>query len=143
MAAFETFNVPLILCGCFYLLLCVFSIVTGLIYLSGKRELNPLELSEKTMEKLADPQKRQSFARFMGGVTFVVGLVQGLSAFCLLKGQSPAFYGIALGFTLFSICSVLMKLKGKRNAFPLLKLVAYVAILVVLCLPGTRSLFFA
>ena len=40
-------NLPLILCGAFYAVLCVFSIVTGIIYMSGKRELNPMELSEK------------------------------------------------------------------------------------------------
>ena len=40
MIAFETMNLPLILCGLFYGVLCIFSIVTGLIYMSGKRKLN-------------------------------------------------------------------------------------------------------
>ena len=140
--AIESQNLPLVGSGLFYLLLCVFSIVTGLIYLSGKRELNPLELSPKTMERLSDPEKRMSFAKKMGFVTFVVGIVQGITSYAILKGGSPVFYGIALGFTLFSICSVLFKLKGRINAFPLLKLVAYLAILVVLLLGSSRQLFF-
>lgn len=37
-------TVLLCICALFYSVLCVFSIVTGIIYLSGKKELNPLEL---------------------------------------------------------------------------------------------------
>ena len=44
----------LILSGIFYAVLCVFSIVTGLIYMSGKRKLNPLELSDKYVEKICN-----------------------------------------------------------------------------------------
>lgn len=132
----------LILSGLFYALLCVFSIVTGLIYMSGKRKLNPLELSDSFMERLSDPEKLARFTRTMGLVTFVVGLVQGLTAFSILKAGSPLLYGIALGFTLFSIGSVAFKLRGKISAFPLLKAAAYVSILAVLVLPGTRALFF-
>ena len=40
-------NILLILCGIFYAVLCVFSIVTGLMYASGKKEMNPLELSDR------------------------------------------------------------------------------------------------
>lgn len=140
--AFQSPSVPLILCGAFYTLLCVFSMVTGLIYVSGKKQLNPLELSDRFMEKLADPEKRRRFTVRMGFVTFVVGLVQGLTAFALFRAGSPRLYGIALGFTVFSIASVGFKLKGKINAFPLLKLGAYMAILIVLLLGSTRSLFF-
>ena len=39
------------ICGAFYALLCVFSIVTGLLYSSGRKELNPLELSDRFMER--------------------------------------------------------------------------------------------
>lgn len=141
-AAIAEQNIPLILCAVFYGVLCVFSIVTGVIYITGRRELNPLELSDKTMERLQDPEKRKAFAKKMGLVTFVVGIVQGMTSYAILKGGSPALYGLAVGFTLFSIASVLFKLKGKINAFPLMKLVFYVAILVVLCLGGTRALFF-
>jgi len=119
----------LILCGVFYSILCIFSIVTGLIYVSGKRKLNPLELSDKFMEKLSDPEKMRQFTTKMGWVTFVVGLVQGMTAYSIFSGK---YYWLALGFTIFSICSVAFKLKGKINAFPLLKCVSYVAILLVL-----------
>ena len=140
--ALETRNIPLILCGAFYALLCVFSIVTGLIYLTGRRELNPLELPDRFVRRLNDEGNLERFARFMGLVTFVVGIVQGLTARAIILAGSPARYWLALGFTIFSIGSVSAKLKGKINAFPLLKAVAYVAILIVLLLPSTRALFF-
>ena len=132
----------LILCGAFYALLCVFSIVTGLLYAGGKKELNPLELSDRFLARYADPEKRRRFAVRMGWVTFFVGIVQGIAAYAILKGHSAVYYWIALGFTLFSIASVAFKLKGKISAFPLLKSAAYAAILIVLLLRGTRSLFF-
>ena len=137
-----THSIPLLLCGGFYALLCVFSIVTGLIYMSGRKKLNPLELSDRFMQKLSDPEKLHRFTVRMGFVTFVVGLVQGLTAWALLRAGSPGRYALALGFTLFSIASVSFKLKGKINAFPLMKLAAYLAILIALLLSGTRSLFF-
>ena len=99
-------NIPLILCGCFYALLCVFSIVTGIIYMTGKRELNPLELSDSFMEKLQDPDKLKSFTKKMGLVTFIVGIVQGITAFAIFMQGKEAYYWIAVGFTLFSIFSV-------------------------------------
>lgn len=135
-------NLPLFLSGAFYGLLCVFSIVTGLIYMSGKKKLNPLELPDSFVEKLEDEDKLKSFTVRMGFVTFVVGIVQGITAYAILRQGSALFYWIALGFTLFSIASVAFKLKGKINAFPLLKLAAYLAILCVLLLSGTRKLFF-
>ena len=135
-------SLPLILCGAFYALLCVFSIVTGIIYFSGKRELNPLELSDSFVKKLDTAEKRQAFAKKMGLVTFVVGIVQGITAYCAALGNSPLHYWIALGFTIFSIGSVSVKLKGKINLFPILKSVAYVTILVILLLKGSRAFFF-
>lgn len=135
-------DVLLILCAAFYALLCVFSIVTGMIYMSGKRELNPLELSDSFMRKLSDPEKLKAFTIRMGKVTFIVGIVQGITAYAILRAQGALLYGIALGFTIFSICSVAFKLKGKINAFPLLKSAAYTAILVILLLGSTRALFF-
>ena len=136
-------NIPVIACGLFYALLCVFSIVTGLIYVLGLKELNPVELSDKTMQKYSDPDKLREFAAKMGFVTIFVGFVQGLAAFCLFKGYSPIWYWIALGFTIFSICSVLFKLKGKISAFPIIKLVFYLLILIILLLSSTRDLFFS
>lgn len=135
-------NILLILCGVFYSVLCVFSIVTGLIYASGKKELNPLELSDKFMKKLNTNEALNKFTIKMGWVTFVVGVVQGITAFSIFKGYHPIFYFIAFSFNLFSICSVLVKLKGKINAFPLIKLVFYSAIFIILLLKSSRALFF-
>ena len=135
-------NIPLFLCALFYAVLCVFSIVTGLIYLSGRRELNPLELSDSFLQKLDTAEKRSAFARKMGGVTFLVGIVQGLTAAAILKAGSPGNYLLAIGFTLFSLASVSWKLKGKINAFPLLKLAAYLLILFILLRGSSRQLFF-
>ena len=132
----------LTLCAVFYAVLCVFSIVTGLMYASGKKKLNPLELSDRFLEKYTDPEKLQRFTVRMGWVTFFVGIVQGVAAFALFRAGSPVLYGVALGVTLFSIASVALKLKGKINAFPLLKCGAYLAILVVLLLPAARGYFF-
>ena len=135
-------NVLRMVSGAFYTLLCVFSIVTGLMYSSGKRKLNPLELSDKFMSKYDTPEKLKRFTIRMGWVTFAVGIVQGITAFALIKAGKPIYYWIALGFTLFSIASVAFKLKGKINAFPIIKCIAYVAILIVLLLGETRAMFF-
>jgi len=134
-------HIPLLFCGIFYAVLCVFSIVTGLIYMSGRRKLNPLELSDKFMARLSTPDKLKKFTVRMGFVTVVVGIVQGITSFAILKAKKRLHYRIALGFTLFSIASVAAKLKGKISAFPLLKAVAYISILVVLLLKKTRELF--
>lgn len=135
-------NWPIILCGLFYGLLCVFSIVTGLIYMSGKRELNPLELPDKFVNKLkANPDNLKRFIFDAGLLTFVVGIVQGITCYSLIRGYSSIYYYIGVGFTIFSIGSVVTKLKGKINIFPLLKFVAYITILIVLLLPSTKVLF--
>lgn len=134
-------NLPLVLCGAFYALLCVFSLVTGLMYLTGRRQLNPVELSDKSVDNLKRTGRMERFARLMGLVTFVVGVVQGLCAWAILHANSLAGYALAVGFTLFSIASVCFKLRNKVSAFALSKLVAYVLILVVLLLPTTRALF--
>ena len=138
----DVYGVLRAVCGAFYGVLCVFSVVTGLIYMSGRRALNPLELSDAFVAKLATEEKKRAFAKRMGLVTFVVGIVQGVTAISLFRAGSPALYWIALGFTLFSIASVAFKLKGKVSAFPLVKLAAYLAILAVLLLGGTRAAFF-
>lgn len=127
-------KILLILSGIFYSILCVFSIVTGLIYMSGKRKLNPLELSDNFVKKLDTEEKLNNFTRKMGLVTFIVGIVQGITAYSIFVGNNIFFYCISIGFTIFSICSVLFKLKGKINAFPIIKLVFYILILVVLIL---------
>lgn len=135
-------NFLIIGCGVFYSVLCIFSIVTGLMYASGNKTLNPLELSDKFMQKLDTPDKLKRFTMKMGWVTFGVGLVQGLTAFSLFKGYHPIYYAMALGFTLFSILSVSFKLSHKRSAFAIIKAICYVTILVILLLSSTRALFF-
>lgn len=119
----------LIMCSIFYFILCIFSIVTGVIYISGKRKLNPLELSDNFVKKLKEKNKIDKFARIMGFVTFFVGIVQGLTAYAIYFNK---WYILSIGFTIFSILSVSFKLKGKINMFPILKLVAYLSILILL-----------
>ena len=135
-------DIVLLLCGIFYAVLCVFSIVTGLMYASGKKKLNPLELSDEFMSRYIDPNRLKRFTIKMGWVTFLVGIIQGITSFVIFHRHSAVFYWIALGFTLFSIASVAWKLKGKINVFPVLKCIAYTVILVVLLLAGARAQFF-
>lgn len=134
-------KVLVIISGIFYSVLCVFSIVTGIIYMSGKRKLNPLELPDKFVKKLENENLTKHFTFDAGLLTFVVGIVQGITAYSLFVRKSIVNYYIALGFTIFSICSVAFKLKGKINIFPLLKSIAYIAILIVLLLNDTKMLF--
>ena len=96
----------LLLCGIFYAVLCVFSIVTGLMYASGKKKLNPLELSDKFMSRYTDSDRLKRFTIKMGWVTFLVGIVQGITSFAILHRHNAVLYWIALAFTLFSIASV-------------------------------------
>lgn len=133
-------NLMLMACGGFYSLLCVFSIVTGLMYASGKKDLNPLELSDDFMSRYEDPEKLKKFTIKMGWITFAVGIVQGITAFSIFRAGSAVLYAVAVGFTVFSIASVTFKLRGKINLFPVLKSIAYVAVLLVLIV--ARSAFF-
>ena len=132
MAALDSGNVALIASGLFYAVLCVFSVVTGAIYLAGRRRLNPVELPDRFVKRLGDEGKIERFARIRGLVTIVVGIVQGVSAYAILFANGAWARWFAVGFTVFSLCSVLFKLKGKISAFPLLKLGAYVAVLIAL-----------
>ena len=124
-------KVLLIISALFYSVLCVFSIVTGFIYLSGKKELNPLELSDKFVTKLKKDNKLSGFAKTMGAVTVLVGIVQGLTAYSIFTDK---WYALSIGFTIFSILSVSVKLTSKINVFPLLKSLAYISILIILIL---------
>ena len=127
--------------GVFYAVLCVFSLVTGLMYAVGNRALNPVELSDAMLAGLSTPGALERFALIMGWVTFAVGIVQGITAFSIFKKGKKALYYIALGFTLFSICSVGYKIFGKFSFFAFSKTMAYIAILIVLLLPTSRRLF--
>ena len=134
-------GVLLNLSGVFYGVLCIFSIVTGLLYACNRRELNPIELSDKFVKRLSDSHAKKKFARFMGWVTFAVGIVQGLTAVSLfLKGKASRYF-IALGFTVFSIFSVSMKLARRISLFALTKVMAYTGILIVLLFPESRRRF--
>ena len=135
-------NIIIILCGIFYSILCIFSIITGIIYASGKKKLNPLELSDNFIKKLNTKEKINKFTIKMGYITFIVGIIQGITALAIFKGHNIILYIIALSFTIFSICSVLFKLKGKINSFPIIKLIFYILILIVLLLKNTRILFY-
>ena len=71
----------LIICGIFYSVLCTFSIVTGIIYMLGRRKLNPLELSDSFVKKIKDID---CFTKKMVFVTLVFGIVQGIIAFVII-----------------------------------------------------------
>ena len=135
-------KVLLNICGIFYGVLCIFSIVTGLMYAIGNKEMNPVELSDSMLEKLSNPETMKSFAITMGWVTFGVGIVQGIASYSLFKKGRKPFYFIALGFTVFSLLSVGYKIIGKFSIFALSKTIAYIAIIVILSLPSSRKEFF-
>ena len=125
-------SILIMLCGIFYAVLCIFSIVTGILYISGKRELNPIELSDNMVKKLSTPNKKKKFSKTMWYVTFFVWILQGITAYALLYSTNKILYYFAIWFTIFSIWSVAFKLKWKINSFSLMKLVFYIAILVIL-----------
>ena len=58
-------SILIMLCGIFYAVLCIFSIVTGILYISGKRELNPIELSDNMVKKLSTTNKKKKFSKTM------------------------------------------------------------------------------
>ena len=58
-------SILIMLCGIFYAVLCIFSIVTGIIYFSGNRELNPIELSDNMVKKLSTEKKKKKFSKIM------------------------------------------------------------------------------
>ena len=125
-------SILIMLCGIFYAILCIFSIVTGILYISGKRELNPIELSDNMVKKLSTSNKKKKFSKTMWYVTFFVWILQGITAYALLYSTNEILYYFAIWFTIFSIWSVAFKLKWKINSFSLMKLVFYIAILVIL-----------
>ena len=58
-------SILIMLCGIFYAVLCIFSIITGIIYISGKGELNPIELSDNLVKKLSTEKKKKKFSKIM------------------------------------------------------------------------------
>ena len=61
LLALQNRSIPLIMCGIFYAVLCIFSIVTGIMYLTAQRELNPLELSDSFVDCLESKNKLTFF----------------------------------------------------------------------------------
>lgn len=137
----KKYKVMLNIAGDLYALLCVFSIAVGLMYATGQHELNTIELSESMPEKLSDPEALQRFTVLMGWVTSAVGIAQGITSYALFRKRGKVNYCVALGFTVFSLCSVGYKIIGHFSLFALTKTIAYVTILVVLLLPGSREVF--
>lgn len=64
---------------------------------------------------------------------------KGLTALAIFKGYNVFLNMFAIGFTIFSICSVIFKLKGKISLFPITKLVFYIIILIILLLAGINN----
>ena len=89
----------------FYALLCIFSIVTGLMYASGRKALNPLELSDSFMSRYSDPEKLKAFTIKMGWVTFYekAALTAACDKLCLVVGGflSCRFLKDGISYTIF------------------------------------------
>ncbi len=125
----------------FYSVLCVFSIVTGILYATGKRKLNTIELSDSFVSKIKDENK---FAKKMGIVTIIVGIFQGITAtsliLYLLKHREiiswdiPYFYLYLFSylFTVFSFISVFVKIWNKSSVFAWIKIICYTLIMLAL-----------
>lgn len=135
----EIHNLPITLCGAFYSILCIFSLITGLLYATGKRKLNPIELSKEFVKKLDEKNQREKFAKIMGWVTIFVGIIQGLTALAIFKGYNPFLNLFSISFTVFSIVSVIFKLFQKKNLFSIIKLFFYILILLILLLNGIHN----
>jgi hypothetical protein len=89
-------------------------------------------LSERMVKKLSTKEKKKKFWIAMWYVTFFVWIVQGITAYALLFSTNIILYYFAVWFTVFSVCSVVFKLKWKINNFSLIKFVFYITILVIL-----------
>jgi uncharacterized membrane protein HdeD (DUF308 family) len=89
-------------------------------------------LSERMVKKLSTKEKKKKFWIAMWYVTFLVWIVQGITAYALLFSTNIILYYFAVWFTVFSVCSVVLKLKWKINNFSLIKFVFYITILVIL-----------
>ena len=64
--------------------------------MSGKRKLNPLELPDKFVKKLENENLTKRFTFDAGLLTFVVGIVQGITAYSLFVRKSIVNYYIAI-----------------------------------------------
>jgi len=137
----HTYPVPLSLCGIFYGALCIFSLVMG-IYTMCCTELNMIEMSQEAVQELCDKlnTNEQMLCVYFGLLTFIVGVVQGISSYGIWKGNSNGLYWFAVGFTVFSLLSCSSKLFMSVNAFSIVKIVCYVLVLAVLLSRSSREI---
>ena len=131
-------GIPAIIAGTIYGALCIFSLTVGIYYMASKASLNQIELNQATVEKLT-ASLPCSINIFFGILTFVVGLVQGFSSYCLLGGKRKWMWGFALGFSIFSLISCSSKLFMSVNAFSIVKCCVYIMIIAFHFLKITRK----
>lgn len=135
----ETNNLPLILCGIFYSILAIFSIITGLMYVLSKRKLNSIDLPDKLIKKLNTKEKLTKFTFKIGWITLIFGIFQVIAALSIFKGYNVILWWIVTCFTIFSIILESFKLKSKTNKFSIIRLIIYIVILFILIISGARN----
>jgi len=137
-----TYPKLLFFCGIFYTILCIFSIVSGIIQICSPN-LASVELNEamiSTIQAFLD-STGITINRFFGIITILVGLLQGLAALAIWKGESKFGYWYTMGFTIFSLLSCSSKLFMSINFFSITKIIAYLLVIVILLLSVSRAQF--
>ena len=133
-------GLPGTLCGVFYGCLCIFSLVMGLYYWIFAPDLSMIELSRNMTDRLSSVFSAPLTTVF-GILTFSVGILQGLASYAILKATKKSLYRYAVGFTVFSLLSCSSKLLMSVNAFSIVKIVCYTAILVILLATKIRKAY--
>ena len=111
----------------FYACLCIFSLIAVVAHLAGSRTFMTLELSKSFI--LQKIEAVQPFLNKICVVTFIVGVLRGLSALAILKRR---FFYFPVGFTVVSIIAVVVKMTIEFNGLYILKLAAYLTMLAIL-----------
>ena len=111
----------------FYACLCIFSLIAVVAHLAGSRTFMTLELSKSFILQKIDAV--QPLLNKICVVTFIVGVLRGLSALAILKHR---FFYFPVGFTIVSIIAVIVKMTIEFNGLYIVKLVAYLTILAIL-----------
>ena len=111
----------------FYACLCIFSLIAVVAHLAGSRTFMTLELSKSYY--LQNIDATQTFLNKICVVTFIVGVLRGLSALAILKHR---FFYFPAVFTVVSIIAVVVKMTIEFNGLYILKLAAYLTMLVIL-----------
>jgi len=132
----------LIFCGLFYSILCIFSIVSGIVQICSS-DLAAIELNDAMISAIqgALTSTGLTIGVFFGLVTILVGILQGLAAFAIWKGHSKIGYWYALGFTVFSLLSCSSKLFMSVNLFSIAKIIVYILVIVILIMGVSRAHF--